>query len=598
MTAKRKNATAKRRKKKADSTESTPKELKSVLGEDPFEAFDTSWMDREQGLSIEILGHDPFKGVDMEWIAERRFEPLPPMAQREAMVATEGVKAKPVFSDSALFTEVPPPDTSDTEQLILRPVFSEAGPQFQPAPLKPLHFGRVDDITAESAPTPKATFHFPTDFRWGVAVAAHQVEGNNTNCDWWAWEQEAGHIKEEHTSGQACNWWEDAQSDFDLTGILGLSTLRLSVEWSRIEPHPGTFDDAALARYGRMLQDLRARDIEPMVTLHHFSSPLWLAEQGGWENEETIALFGRFVYRTVEALGQHCDLWCTINEPNVYSYLGYLAGVYPPGKSDLKTMMTVMRNMLTGHAAAYQAIHEIQPHARVGLAHNMRILDPANPRASRDRRVARAADHIYNQAVLTALTKGFWTSPLGFGPAWKLRHTLDWIGLNYYARDLIAPDRKQRRALLGRQLHAEDAELLDGETGEFYPYGIFRCIQRLSRLGVPIYVTENGIPDDDDDQRPRYLLTHLHQIWRAIQLSYPVMGYYHWTLADSFEWANGRTLRYGLFEADPESQVRMPRPSASLYANIIRANAISPGIIDAYAPRLRPELLPGRRVDI
>jgi beta-glucosidase len=260
-------------------------------------------------------------------------------------------------------------------------------------------------------------------------------------------------------------------------------------------------------------------------------------------------------------------------------------------------MMTVMRNMLTGHAAAYYAIHDVQPNARVGLAHNMRILDPADPQASKDRRAAEQADRIYNQAVLTALGKGAWTSPLGVGSARKLRGTLDWIGLNYYARDLVAPDRKERRTLLGRRLHSEDAEMLDGDIGEFYPYGIFRCIRRLSRLGLPIYVTENGIPDDDDDQRPRYLLSHLHQVWRAIQRCYPVMGYYHWTLADSFEWANGRTLRYGLFETDHEGRGRIPRPSASLYANVIRANAISPAIIDAYAPRLLPDLLPGRRAD-
>jgi len=442
---------------------------------------------------------------------------------------------------------------------------------------------------------PAATFHFPADFKWGVATAAHQVEGDNIHNDWWAWEQTDGHIKKGHTSGLACNWWENAEADFDRAAGMGLNALRLSVEWSRIEPRPGVFDDSALERYSQMLWGLRERNIEPMVTLHHFTNPLWLVEQGGWEAPEAAALFARFVRRVVEALGQHCDLWCTVNEPNVYGYMGYLEGVFPPGQSDLKTAMRVIRHLLAGHAAAYREIHALQPHARVGLAHNMRIFDPVNPRSPLDRRVARMTDKVYNQAILTALARGRWTLPLGFGLAWKLRRTLDWIGLNYYTRDLVAFDRTRGQALFGSRLHASDAELLDGGYGEFYPRGMFRCLQRLAHLGLPIYITENGIPDDDDDQRPRYLLTHLHQVWRAIQVCYPVMGYYHWTQVDNFEWAEGWTLRFGLIALDPETQARTPRHSADLYAEIVQANAITSQVIDTYAPELRAELLPGRR---
>ena len=212
-----------------------------------------------------------------------------------------------------------------------------------------------------------------------------------------------------------------------------------------------------------------------------------------------------------------------------------------------------------------------------------------------DRCAAQTVDNAFNQAIITALTQGRWTLPLGFGPAWRLWHTLDWIGLNYYTRDLVAFDRTQRQTLFTRRLHAEDAELLDGGYGEFYPQGILRCLRRLARLGLPIYLTENGIPDDDDDQRPRYLLTHLHQMWRAIQLCHPVMGYYHWTLVDNFEWAEGWTLRFGLIALGPRGG-RKPRRSAKLYADVIQANAITPQIIDTYAPRLRAELLPECRV--
>jgi len=500
-------------------------------------------MVKKEQKSDKVLGHDPFEGMDLEWIHEEE-----------------------------------PTSTFEHEEIESAPI--EAG-----AP-----------SVVEEALMPRATFHFPADFKWGVATAAHQVEGDNTNNDWWAWEQQEGRIKEGHKSGRACNWWKNAEADFDRAVELGLNALRLSVEWSRVEPRPGEFDDSALARYSEMLQGLRGRNIEPMVTLHHFTNPRWLAERGGWEAPETVALFARFVRRVVESLGEHCDLWCTINEPNVYGYMGYLEGVFPPGKSDFKAAMRVVRNLLAGHAAAYREIHALQPQARVGFAHSMRIFDPANPRSPLDRRVARLVDKTYNQAILTALLRGRWTLPLGLGLAWKLRHTLDWIGLNYYTRDLVAFDRTQRQALFSRRLHAEGAELLDGGYGEFYPRGMFRCLRRLARLGLPIYVTENGIPDDDDDQRPRYILTHLHQMWHAIQLCYPVMGYYHWTLVDNFEWAQGWTLRFGLIALGPRGG-RRPRRSAKLYADVIRANAITPEIIDTYAPQLRAELLPGKGAD-
>ncbi|MGD2144794.1 MAG: family 1 glycosylhydrolase, partial [Anaerolineae bacterium] len=309
---------------------------------------------------------------------------------------------------------------------------------------------------------PEATFHLPEDFRWGVATAAHQVEGSNVNNDWWMWEQQEGCIKRGDTSGLACNWWKDAEADLDQAAALGVDTLRLSVEWSRVEPHPGTFDQDALGRYAEILLGLRRRGIEPMVTLHHFTNPRWLADQGGWEDRETVGLFSRFVSRVTVALGEHCHLWCTINEPNVYAYRGYLDGSWPPGKSDFGAAIDVIRNLLLGHAAAYHVIHEVQPDARVGLAHNMRVFDPAGSRSLLDRLVAWMIDRAYNKAVLTALERGLWSPPLGFGLALKLRQTLDWIGLNYHTRDLVAFDRTRPKDYFTRRLHADDGILLDG----------------------------------------------------------------------------------------------------------------------------------------
>ena len=439
---------------------------------------------------------------------------------------------------------------------------------------------------------PNATYHFPPDFKWGVATASHQVEGNNENNQWWAWEQEEGRIKQGHTSGLACDWWGHAEADFDRAADMGLNALRLSIEWSRVEPEPGTFDTEALDRYREMVQGLRERGIEPLVTLHHFSNPLWLERQGAWENVGTIAYFTRYVERVVRALGEQTTLWCTINEPNVYAIMSYLMGLFPPGQQDLKATRSVLRNLLKAHGAAYRAIHRIQPAAKVGLAHNLRIFDPANPRSLLDRLVAWGQDVSYNRSTLSAVWRGWWTLPIGFGPAFNLRRTLDWVGLNYYTRDLVAFDSGARDMLFGRATHAGDAETLDGGYGELYPQGMTRALKRLGQMGIPIYITENGIPDSDDDQRPHALLLHLHQMWRAMQGNLPVQGYYHWTLVDNFEWAEGWTLRFGLIELDPETQERTRRPSADLYAAIARGNAITPELIDTYAPEVRPVLLP------
>ena len=440
---------------------------------------------------------------------------------------------------------------------------------------------------------PHATYHFPPDFHWGVATAAHQVEGDNTNNQWWQWERQSGRIAEGHTSGMACNWWEDAEADFDRAAAMNLDTVRLSLEWSRIEVAPGHIDTGALDRYVAMVQALLDRGIEPMVTLHHFSDPIWFADMGGWTSPNAVPYFTRFVEQVIPALRDYVTLWCTINEPTVYAYMGYLAGVFPPGRHDFKAATTVIRNMLKAHAAAYKRIHQYQADAQVGLAHHLRIFDPARPRNPLDRLVAWAQDMSMNTSVLRAIWDGWWLPPLGFGPALATRRTLDWIGLNYYTRDRVIFDRAARAEAFGRSVVAEDAEMMDGDYGELYPKGIARALKRLSRLEIPIHITENGIPDRDDDQRPRALLQHLHQVWRVLQQNVRVASYYHWTLTDNFEWAEGWTLRFGLIELDPETQERDPRLSADLYAAVAGGNAITSEVVNAYAPSLKPELYPG-----
>ena len=201
-----------------------------------------------------------------------------------------------------------------------------------------------------------ATFHFPKGFLWGTATASHQVEGNNTNNNWHYWEEE-GQIEPGLSCGLACDWWGGRwKEDFDRASEAGQNTHRLSIEWSRIQPALDRWDEEALDYYRQMLRGLVERGLTPMVTLHHFTDPLWLTFLGGWEYEPVVSLFEAYVRKVVEALGDYVNFWCTINEPNVYAVMGYIFGVFPPGKKDLGATFDVMTKLVRGHAAAYHAI--------------------------------------------------------------------------------------------------------------------------------------------------------------------------------------------------------------------------------------------------
>ncbi len=425
-----------------------------------------------------------------------------------------------------------------------------------------------------SAHTPSAGMTFPPGFLWGTATSAHQVEGDNTNNDWWAWESHPGRIAGGHRSGRACDWWRAAEADFDRMAALHQNAHRLSVEWSRLEPEPGGRDERALRRYREMLAGLRARGITPMVTLHHFTFPLWVARRGGWLWEGLPGAFSRYARETVDGLGDLAHVWVTMNEPVAAILSGYLIGRFPPGGGGLRRARAAITNAVRTHAAAYAAVHAAQPQAQVGIAAYLRIFDPAHPGSRLDRLVAAAQDHVVNWMFLDALEggelRGLWQRhriPEAAGSA-------DFIGVNYYTRDLVRFDPRAVRRLFGANTHTPGAPLSDGGYGEVYPQGLFRILRRVRAYGRPIYVTENGLPDADDDLRPAFLTGHLREAARALQEGADLRGYFHWSLIDNFEWADGWTLRFGLIAVDPQTQVRTPRPSSALYAEICRTGRV------------------------
>jgi beta-glucosidase len=440
---------------------------------------------------------------------------------------------------------------------------------------------------------PTATFHFPRGFLWGTATSAHQVEGNNNNNNWSAWEKEPGRMLNNAAAGLACDWWNGGRwrEDFDRASEIGTNAHRLSVEWSRIQPASDRWDEDAIDRYRQMIQGLGQRGITPMVTLHHFTNPLWLETKGGWENEEIIPAFVKFVRKVVEALSPYCSLWCTINEPNVYATMGYVTSEFPPGKSDIKTALLVAKNMVKAHAAAYKAIHDIQNTARVGPAPQYRGLLPRRSWLPPEVWVANFQSNLFNNMFTQPLLTGKMPFPARERIP-EAKGTLDFIGINYYTIEQVSLNLLKPDDLFSTRGWRKGAEVSGTGFAANEPEGMFQALKWGRQFNVPMIITENGIEDAEDTFRRKYLLQHIHQVWRAVNFNWPVKGYFHWSLIDNFEWERGWSQRYGLWEVDPETQVRRKRPSADMYAEIIKENGISSDIVARYSPDLLPILFP------
>jgi beta-glucosidase len=433
---------------------------------------------------------------------------------------------------------------------------------------------------------------FPTDFRWGTATASYQVEGNNKNSDWWQWEQQEGTVLHNQKSGLACNWWQNAEVDLDRAAQMGTNAHRLSLEWSRIEPEPSVFDQAALDRYRQILQAMHDRGIEPMVTLHHFSNPLWLVDKGDFNREIVIDYFQRYSAKVVNELGELIPKWVTINEPMVYAFSRYLAGDFPaPQKRGFGAGLEAIRNMLRCHAAAYHTIKARFPEAVVGVAKNMAAIEARPDSNKLDSGWARWLSWFFNDAWMESMADGRLRWPVGHGRIKDLAGSFDFVGINYYTRFYVKFP--PRREILERDWGPQ-ATVSDGNYGEVYPTGLYQVIKRALRYDKPIYITENGVPDKADALRPSFLMTHLREIWRAINFCYPVMGYYHWSLIDNFEWERGWTQRFGLIDMDPATQERRLRPSGRLYSQICHSGSISSDMAARFAPELLQTMFPGK----
>ncbi len=423
---------------------------------------------------------------------------------------------------------------------------------------------------------------FPAGFRFGTATSATQIEGGCFTSDWSLFAKQPGRIKLGDRPDVACDSWRRWPEDVALQKTLGMGAYRMSVEWARIEPSPGELDGAALDTYRQMLGALRDAGIEPMVTLHHFTLPAWLAARGGVLADDFPSRFARFARAAADALGDLCGLWVTINEPNVLAAHAYLLGVWPPGEKSPAAALRAHHRLLEGHVAAYRALKQARgDSAQVGIAHHLRIVQPSRPGSAVDRGAARAFGRIFNDAFAAAVCEGSMFGRLdplvrghsGFRVA-EARGTQDFFGLNYYSRDVVRFSPRHASEMFVARGVPEGAEVSD-LGWEVYPEGLGMLVRAWARRsGLPVYVTENGIADAADARRGPFLVRHLAELASAIADGVDVRGYFHWSLLDNFEWHEGLTPRFGLVEVDYATGERRPRPSAKLYASIASARAL------------------------
>lgn len=390
-----------------------------------------------------------------------------------------------------------------------------------------------------------ATLHFPEGFVWGTATAAHQIEGGNTNNDWWHFEHRAGSGAAE-SSGDACDSWHRWPEDHQLVADLGLSAYRFSIEWSRIEPADGEFSVAALDHYRRQLEHLHALGIAPVVTFHHFTTPQWLAERGGFEHPDTPARFAAFCARVVEHLGDLIAMGCTINEPNIVAFVGYRIGFFPPGGVADKARYEVVANAFcAAHRLAVDALRAGPGTFPIGLTLSM--TDFQTVPGGEAKMAAVRADH---EDRFLAATAGD-----------------DFVGVQCYTRTVYGPD---------GPVELDPAARRTQMGYEFWPECTGATVRRAAAVtGLPVYLTENGIGADDDADRVEYLDRAIAAAHAALADGVDLRGYFCWSLLDNFEWVYGYRPTFGLVAVDRTTFARTPKPSAQFFSSVARANALT-----------------------
>jgi beta-glucosidase len=405
------------------------------------------------------------------------------------------------------------------------------------------------------------TFQFPKDFLWGTATSGHQIEGDNKNSDWWAWENRdrskdswllkmTGRTKLPlEPSLKASDSYKRYMEDLQLAQALNNNAIRFGVEWARLEPQEGHFEEKEFEHYKEIMRAARQKGLKTFVTLHHFSNPLWFAQKGGWVALRSRKYFARYAKKCAEEFGDLVDVYLTINEPQVYALISFLAGRWVPQATNPIKADMVMTNMIRAHNYAYKEIKSVGDF-KVGLVKHI-VWYETSPESKNP------LDLLYVR-LLNYLNSDYFLKPIS--------KNLDLIGLNYYFTSWI---KNLKRAHGLNDWVSDMGWWLETK-------GLKNILLTLKKYNLPLYITENGLADAKDKYRTRYINEVLWQCAEALKAGVDLRGYFHWSLLDNYEWSEGFWPRFGLVEVDRENNLqRKPRPSFYQYAKICKSGTIS-----------------------
>jgi beta-glucosidase len=417
------------------------------------------------------------------------------------------------------------------------------------------------------------------NFLWGAASAAFQVEGSPEDSDWREWTRISGKVAKNHNGEKATDFWNRYEEDFKIAKELGLNSYRLSIAWERIFPSKSKVNPSAILKYKKIILKMREYDLEPVITLHHFVLPIWLVKTGGLLSPDFVNEFSSYAEILTKEFSPppyNVKHWITFNEPNVLVNNGYLEGIWPPGeKGQIKNAVLATAQIIRAHVSAVNYMKGINPLLQVSIAHHWRIFEAKNKWNPLDWIAAKITDKVWNDQIVNSMMTGklnVWMPGGGrIKENLKLNQTpgLDYLGINYYGRALMSVSLKAPFVI------ASQGDLPKSDLDwEIYPEGLgMAARQSYERFKLPVMITENGVADQKDLIRAKFIKDHIASLKDAQKSGVAILGYYYWSLTDNFEWALGYDPRFGLVEIDYENKAsRKLRPSAEVYKNLIKNN--------------------------
>ena len=421
---------------------------------------------------------------------------------------------------------------------------------------------------------------FPDGFLWGAATSAHQVEGGTIN-DWTEWEREnAKRLAQSasrkswpdyilsgypnplepanYISGRAGDHYNRFREDFDIAKSLGHNAHRFSIEWSRIEPEEGKFDEKEIEHYREVIKALRERGMEPFVTLWHWTNPVWIGDINAWINKDTVKYFLRYAEKMFKVYGDLVKFWTPLNEPGTAVSHGYLFGCQPPGLKNKYFANAAFKNLMRVQKKIYELAKSIRPEFQIGCSHFMFYQKPYN-NLPWNILAAKIFDYLADRRFFKAF-----------------RDSCDFFGVQYYQPFFVNIRFGGRYFWLME--NKQTGERRNDLGWQIAPEGIYHVLKKAAKIGKPIYITENGLPDAQDKSRGKFIIEHLRFLHRAISEGVDVRGYFYWSLLDNFEFVEMRGFwpRFGLVEVDYKTLERKIRPSAWEYAEICKSNSLEP----------------------